>query len=307
MKNTKQNKSTESVSVLGESEAQTPEEEVIYLDLDTILDTRLGTLAKMGDEHAVASLNSGKYHKRMIDEFVGVDSAAFKEAYANRDEETLKLSVLTNMTFFLRRLIKDSLAAAMLQQKVEKLRFVLNIHPYKFEDEEAIKMLIACLRFHTYSTSSVSVVSIPEEELTPEYCGANFQIMIRYDWLTWMDKHKAFFEKKGIPTMTLVVPELFMNAIPTPEEVEQLEMKKHNPFVMMETLAASMFRLKHMPISLFSIHEAITSTSAKSIVDRVTVTEEDIRAYLDKHHPEKVIVKEDPLPEVDLSQSYDLL
>lgn len=293
--------------LLGEAGGKADDTESIYLDLDTVLDTVMGTLAKMGTEHAVTALNSGRYHKRMIDEFDNIPKTTFREAYAQRDVDTLKLSVLTNMVFFLRRLIKDSLISSIIHQRVEKMCFTVNVYPYNFDDPDLVEMLIACIRFHTYSTSSIRIVSIPDEELTPEYCESNFQIMIRYGWVNWVDKHKAFFEKKGIPGVTVVVPEIFYDAVPTQDDIQRLDLKKKSPFRMTEEVVAPLFRLKHMPVSLFSIHESITKDTAAEIVQRVNVTEADIMDFLDKSYPQAELVRETPLPNVDLSDAYDLI
>jgi hypothetical protein len=293
--------------ILGEAGKTETDGDNIYLDLDTILDTRMGTLAKLGNEYAVRTLNSGKYHKRMVDEFEGVSREAFKEAYAKRDLDTLKLSVLTNVVFFLRRLIKDSLISSVIHQRVEKLSFTVNVYPYNFEDEGLVEMLLGCIRFHTYSTSSVRIVSIPDEDLTPEFCSTNFQIMLRYDWVNWAAKHKTYYETKGTPQLSVVSPEIFFDAVPTPDEIEQLQMKKQNPFRMTEEITAALFRLKHMPVSLFSIHESITKETAAELVARAQVTQSDIEDYLSKNYPKATLVSDNPLPEVDLTPAFELL
>lgn len=293
--------------VLGDTADRLADADNIYLDLDTILDTRLGTLAGLGEDFAVAALNSGRHHRRLIDEFDGVPKDVFRQAYAARNLDTLRRSVLTNMVFFMRRLIKDSLMEAVIQQKVEKMCFTVNVWPYDFSDPDLVDMLIACIRFHTYSTSSVQIVSIPDEELTPEYCLKHYQIMIRYGWVAWADKHKPFFGQRGVPQLVLVVPEIFYESVPTQDEIDQLDLKTQNPFRMTEQACAPLFRLKHMPVSLFSIHESITRDSADSIVKRVEVTEADIKAFLDQHHPQATLIQDNPLPSVDLSEAYELL
>lgn len=293
--------------VLGETRDVVKDGDNIYLDLDTILDTRMGTLAKMGTEHAVRALDSGRYHRRMIDEFDEVPKDVFVAEYAKRDLDTLKLSVLTNLVFFLRRLIKDSLMQAIVQQKVERMCFTVNVWPYQFDDPGLVEMLIGCIRFHTYSTSSVRVISMPNEELTPQYCASNFQIMIRYNWTTWLELHKTFFEKKGFPEMTLVVPEIFLDTVPSHDDIERLELRKHNPFQLTETVCAGMFRLKHMPISLFSINETITKENASKVADAVSVTDADINEYLDTHYPKAERIQDNPLPDVDLTDAFELL
>jgi hypothetical protein len=293
-------------AVLSGSDKKESDTEDIYLDLDAIIDTRMGTLAKIDPKHAVAALDSGNYHKRMTDTFAGVSKEEFRQVYAERDLDTLRLSVLSNVVFFLRRLVKDSLVSSIMHQRVEKMCFTVNVWPYNFDDPGLVEMLIGCIRFHTYSTSSVRIISIPDEELTPDYCAKNFQIMIRYNWVNWMNKHKAFFEKRGIPNLTLVVPEMFYDEVPTEEDIHRLELRKHNPFKMTEEITAPLIRLKHMPVSLFSIHEAITKTTAETIIKRVEVTQEDIEEFLAKSHPKAKLVQETPLPVVDLDHVYKM-
>lgn len=279
----------------------------IYLPLDAILDTRMGTLAKMGTEHAVRVLNTGKYHNRVSDIFEGVNKEDFREAYANRDIVTLKLSVVTNLVYFLRRIIKDSLISSVINQKVEKICFTVNVYPYDFEDVDLVEMLVGCIRFHTYSTATVKIISVPEKELTPEFCGRNFQIMIMYDWVNWVDKHRKFFETKGIPGTSLVVPEMFFDEEPTQEDIDRLNMHKHNPFRMNEEISKAMFRLKYMPASLFSMHESITKKNAGEIANRAAITEADIKTYLSENYPKATLTHDTPLPGVNLDEAFELL
>lgn len=293
--------------ILGEAGDKDGDTENIYLDLDTILDTRLGTIAKINPELAVRVLNSKKYHTRIIDEFDGVNTEEFKREYAKRDLDTLRMSVLTNVVYFLRRLIKDSLISSVISHKVEKLCFTVNVYPYDFNDPGLTEMLINCIRFHTYSTSSVTIVSIPDEELTPEFCKDNFQIMIRYGWVHWVAMYKSYFEKNGCPEMAYITPELFFDVVPTQEQIADMVSKEQNPFTMNEDLTARMFRLKHMPVSLFSMHEKITKENAGRMAQFASITEDDIKEYLDKVYPKADLVHDTPLPNVDLSEAYELL
>lgn len=193
----------------------------------------------------------------------------------------------------------------------EPMVFEVNIHPYKFSDEE-IRMLIMCLRFVTYSTSAIRIVSLSNEELTPEFCSSNYEIMIRYDWLEWMEMHKKFYETKRTPNLVMVVPEIFPEQAPTEEDVRTLELDKHNPFRETERMFAPLFRLKMYPVSLFCMTEQITKDNANKIIDHIGLTEEDIMTYIEQYEKPKAVKNENPLKEVPVnlsmdSQEYDLL
>lgn len=279
----------------------------IYFPLDAILDTRLGTLGKLGSNYAANVLKTGTYHKRMTDIFEGISKEEYRQAYAKRDIETLKYSVVTNLVFFLRRIIKDSLMSAVVNQKVENLCFTVNVYPYVIEDETLIEMLINCIRFHTYSTSSVKIVSISDEALTPEFCCDNFQIMVMYDWVNWLDKHRTYFQTQSMSQVALVVPEMFYDEAPTEADIDRLNMRQNNPFRMNEELSAAMFRLKYMPASLFSMHEGITAKNAKEVVQRAQITQADIETYLNKSYPKAELIPDTPLPTVSLEEAFNLL
>lgn len=294
-------------NILGTAgEPTTVEDDNIYIDLDCLLDTRLGTLSKLGTDLATKALQEGQYLKRLSDNFTGVTKADFDAAYAKRDLETLQHSVLTNAVFFMQRIIKDSLLSAVMQAKVENVSFTVNIYPYDVNDPDFIDMLIGCVRFHTYSTATINVVSLSDAELTPSYCKDNYQIMIRYHWLNWVNEHKAYFETKGIPSVTVVAPEMFIEEVPTKEKLVSMGLKGINPFEETVRVTAPLFRLKFMPVSMFSIHEQITKDNASKIASNVAITEDDIKDHLDKNHPEATLVRDNPLPVVNLDEAFQL-
>lgn len=293
--------------ILGTTEEKVPNDaDHILIELDTLLDTVIGTLGKMDPAIAAKVLASGKYSKRTTNKFDGVDDAAFKAAWESRDIDTLKNSVLTNMSYFLQRLIKDSLISSISQAKMELLRFTINVYPYEFDDPELVEMLIGCIRFYTYSTAEIRVISISPELMTPQYCGSNYQIMVMRDWISWLNIHKAFFEKQGLPKLTVVAPQLFADTAPTHDELINLGFRNLDPFDETAKAVAPLFRLKFMPVSLFSIHERITKENIPGIVSTVLVTEPEITAYINDNHPEAVVIKDNPLPTPDLSDIDDL-
>lgn len=293
--------------ILGATEEKAPNDsDHILLELDSLLDTVMGTLGKIDPDIAASVLASGKYSKRTTNKFVGVDDAVFKAAWEARDISTLQHSVLTNMSYFMQRLIKDSLISSISQAKMELLRFTINVYPYEFDDPELVEMLIGCIRFYTYSTAEIRVISMAPKEMTPEYCNSNYQIMVMRDWAGWLECHKAFFEKQGLPKLTIVTPELFADDAPSYDELIKLGFRNLNPFDETTKAVAPLFRLKFMPVSLFSIHERITKENIPGIMSTVTVTESDITAYISDNHPEAVITKLDPLPVPNLEVLDDL-
>ena len=83
---------------------------LVLIELDVLFDTRIGTLSKFGDDVAIEVLENG-YRSRITDDISAftkkITNEQFKEAYRNRDKETLKLSRMTNFIFTLRNIVTE--------------------------------------------------------------------------------------------------------------------------------------------------------------------------------------------------------
>lgn len=300
---------------MSKSNQQSPErqETVIYLDLDSLLDTRLGTLAKESTQLATKALDSGGYFSRVSDTFPGLTKEEFETLYDKRDVETLKHSLITNVSFFLQRLVKDALAAAAVSDsKGDALTLVLNIHPYILADEE-VEMLVGCVRHVTYSACGISVVSLPAQEMTLEQCKNNYDIMVMYDYEKFIVAHEAKFAECRMPNVSLVAPEMFKAKVPSKEEMAELKMAQYNPFRITERSLAVAIGLKLMPISLFCINERLTKEDKNLLLKRISYTEEQIMEAIEVTGGAKIELV-DPLPVVppidrnlESEDDYDLL
>ena len=68
----------------------------LLIDLDSLFDTRLGTLILNNYDDLLPIFTGNKYHIRLDDSFHGsIDKDKCYEAYAKRDKETLANSTLT--------------------------------------------------------------------------------------------------------------------------------------------------------------------------------------------------------------------
>ncbi len=263
----------------------------IYLSLDSILDTKLGCIAQHNPELATALLKKGKWSTRLNDNWPGMlTNKQFREWYDARDIETLKHSVLTNMNFFLKRLIKDNITHTVHTRTNDRVVFELNIWPYKSPDEEFIEMLVECIRFHSYSAASIVVISAEPKDLTPEYVRSRYKVVVMLDYIAWIKTHSSFFEKRGIPEVILVAPAVLDDSA----DFAEMKKQKITPSLAIDEttkLLQSLINLRPHPISLFCITEAITKDTAKEIVEKVSVTQQDIEQHILKIDPDAVITE----------------
>lgn len=253
----------------------------IYLDLDSILDTRIGTIAYHDSDLAARILNSGKYFNRNYDDFEGLDNKTFMEWYKARDSEVLPYSVLTNVSFLLKRLVKDSIYTDTVNPTDEHLVIHLNIHPYSLTEQE-IEDMSMCMKYITMSYCSIVIIDEPMSALTPKLCKEKYDIMIMYDFQDWLILHGDDLARNRMPQVSLIVPKVYKGEKPTKESIDEiLEGTKHDPFTFFEMILLPSINLKSMKTSLFCISEDLNAKTKDKIFKAISLTEEDIETAID--------------------------
>jgi hypothetical protein len=102
--------------------------ETVYFELDCLLDTRFGTIRKMGEEHA-DRLYAPEYFSREEDKFEGIDPTLFKKMYDERDEETLQCSSITAFVPRLKDLTQFLSVNAVARPDYSGIKIAVNVFP----------------------------------------------------------------------------------------------------------------------------------------------------------------------------------
>lgn len=278
--------------------------DVVYIELDTLLDTRIGTISQHRPELAPKLLNSGKYSQRIIDRFGDISPEQFDALYAKRDIETLKHSLLTNLPFFLQRIIKDCIVHASMTKIDQELKYVINVFPYNFDDHELLEMLAACVRYHTLDTVAIEIVRIPPDKLTPSLIKEEYDIMIMYRYQEWLYMHREELDRVRCPAVTLVVPQLFYRELPDREVLAECRKLNKDPMAIAEEQLAGHIRLKTMDVSLFCIHETVNENTAADISLELLIQPEDIENHAAKRG---ATVVNEPLKKPTLEGEEDIM
>jgi hypothetical protein len=226
--------------------------ERIYLDLDTILDTRLGTLAKHNQTLATQVL-SGPYHERDMDEFPGLSREEFMKLYAQRDIHTLLHSVRTNIFALMHSISRSQLETNAMGGSFDQITYVVNVHPYDLtaEEMEQMRSVIELVALDTYP---VEMVRLTDKELTPKFCKSEYAMMVRYHWGYWIDMHKDAFLETQMPGVTLMAPATYERR---PDLAALKAAGNMHPFHALEVSVAPIVGLRLMPVSMFSIYDGI--------------------------------------------------
>lgn len=232
---------------------------LVLVELDALLDTRLGTLHSMNPEFAVEALRSSAYFTRVIDDFTeicGVGKDEFREAYSRRGMEQLVASTITEIPFILAELTMKLEAEIIDTPFVSDVIVEINCYPYELDEEEQsiIANAVSC---RLNKDTLVRCVYKAPETLSPSYVKGRYGGMILYNFRDWMDKHVEAFKNVKMPRITILAPALYYDEIPSKHEFTKDGIRPEvNAFQLSEVGLVEFFSLSLLPAQIFSILQA---------------------------------------------------
>lgn len=220
---------------------------VFYIDLDSLFDTRLGTIALLGSE-VVEKVISGGYYTREIEAFDGVDMAWFTERYGRRDVEVLRQSMVTPMTTIADIFAKQTLQALVSSPFRRQPIVELNIFPYVLQQED-VTQIIHGLKSVTGGMLDIRVISTDPKELTPKHVAENYVQMAMYDYCSWLDYHTAakHFDEVQCPQVRLFVPALYK------DEAARKLYQPIDAFTVIENFISPFIKIEFIRIEYFCV------------------------------------------------------
>lgn len=219
----------------------------IYVDLDSLLDTRMGTLYQFGIKAVEKTVASG-YYERRYDEFEGVDTEVFKKAYAERNAATLLNSMVTTVCELVTNFGKQTLLALVSTPLRRQPKVFLNVYPYVLGEDVQL-LLIAGLKQATEGLLDIEVGYMAPEELTPDYVKSHFLQVIMYSYWEWLEIHaqNGNFEKTQCPQVTLFGPAI----VQSKEAYKALE--GQNVFNALEAYSSLFIKLQLLPVKMYCV------------------------------------------------------
>lgn len=183
---------------------------VVLVELDALMDTRLGTLHTLNPEYAIEAVQSLDYYNRISDDLshcCAVTDAEYRAAYAVRDAEVLQSSRMTNLIFMLSNICVELDRQRRETPFTESVKVHLNVYPYQLDDSErfAIESALMC---HLPMDVQVESVSIAPSALTPQYINSQYTGMLLYNFIDWIQRHYATFEHFRMAGVTILAPRL---------------------------------------------------------------------------------------------------
>lgn len=227
----------------------------IYVDLDSLLDTRLSTLYLHKGAEYVKTLLDKKdgYFKRLQDEFSDCSKSDFRNLYERRDKLTLKQAGRTQILVFIKGIILEAISKQTVEAVGAKPKLYLNTYPYKLTEQEDMLFLRLLMEL-TDKKCDIEIIHKSEKELSLVYAKQNFKVMFMYDYSLWLEAHAESFKTYKIPDVELYGPVLYFGRLPTKEEEVELKVTKKDAFTLMELGSCTYIGLKLIPVSFFSLN-----------------------------------------------------
>ncbi|WP_233874975.1 hypothetical protein [Paraburkholderia adhaesiva] len=227
----------------------------VLIFLDCLLDTRLGTLARMSDALARRVLSAGKsgnYLEREEDAFEGVDNEEFRRLYRARDVETLKHSTITTLTTLLGDFTRTLSRIVRNRPWLHGVRILVNTWPYRL-DVSTLAALRDAITLWAGGFTPVEMVDYAPDQLTPLFVKSSFDILFMYDYEEWLHMHGEAFSKTSLADVNVIVPAIYFNRRPDEKTFDELVRDGAHPFAAITMLTSGFVGLELIDVKYFSI------------------------------------------------------
>jgi hypothetical protein len=191
----------------------------ILICLDTLLDTRIGTVARLNQDAARLMLSNTEYHNRDFNDWGFltqglVTNEQFAEAYATRGGEntnlTLAASFETGMQPVIDRLLIECsvLARDQLVASENEVAIAINTWPYDLNAQQE-EDLLDIMHAKFGRELPIELVEISLDELTPQVMYACFAMFVSYHFVDWFKHHYLAILQQYMSCFQAIMPILF--------------------------------------------------------------------------------------------------
>ena len=221
----------------------------VYIDLDTIFDTRLTVLKAISPEVYNLMLKTDYYDLRLFDEFDFINNKVFNTFYKQRDNEILKRSFITKAVELL-ALELDILVSKKVEAGVTSPTFIdLNIYPYTLTEVDKKRLINAIGIYCLFDEVKVNFVNISPFDLSMSYISGRYGVMIMYHGSKWLD-YQMSIKKLSCSDIKLYVPALLDKPVIFKKK-EDLE----NVFNSRDTILNPFINITSLPMGYFNVKE----------------------------------------------------
>lgn len=186
----------------------------LYIDLDTLFDTRLGVLAHLDEKAAERLVEQDAYWDRehtdwwrLTDE--AITNEQFEEAWVSRGKPQLQASYVSAIIPVLVQMLVDYQKAQEEGVVSEEMGLEINVHPYDFTAEEMDELTAILRTYITHAEQTITFIDVSLEEMTPEFIKQRYSGMVFFEFHRWIKLHAERIVHTKARDLPIVVPKLF--------------------------------------------------------------------------------------------------
>lgn len=232
-----------------------PAEKYILVTLDSILDTRQGTLLKISPEVAFEITSNEAYHARQSDEFVSEKYGALSTELFEKVKEAFKdeiifSSVKTKMYLFLQELIDGYVKLSLSTPHVSTVTLEVNLYPYKFTDTQ-VEYLLKALIAHLGNAAAISIVNFDINELPLKAIAEKYDSIIMYNPVSWLNNRHNELKVGTLKDLTLYLPKMNTVRAITVKERKSISKNIADVYKFTEMVFAGFIKLNYIPVESY--------------------------------------------------------
>lgn len=226
-----------------------------YIDLDSLLDARMGIIGQLNNDEA-KRLMAGNYFRRTIDRFgsprAGFSQEEYEALYRDRNVQSLHGSQLTRMTNEFTMFMLD--VYNKLGQPMADVSYDVdvNLWPYNLNEDERYALKLILGKYFGQMVN-VNLIHMDPASVTPAVVNIKYDLMITYDVNGWLTQHAESLLELPLLSVTLIGPRLYHTAPVSALKADQSKVEGVPLFNGIEMLFAPVISLRLIDVSYFSV------------------------------------------------------
>jgi hypothetical protein len=231
----------------------------LYVDLDSLFDTRFAILEEISPQLALDNLLNG-WQTRQSDIPIGIPLEVFKDLYNVRTSETLSKANQTQVIELMKQWVEDIFKQTVSGTKKTIIRIFINVFPFILSETKA-KLLGEKIKALFTPDVQFTLLNVDPKLLTPDTVKKYFAGMFMFDYHAWLEHHanEDNFKEIKLPDTSLYTPALFHNQKPSDVEMRPYIESKIDVFKEWEMYVSPLIGIEFLPIQVFSTQLPIES------------------------------------------------
>ena len=184
--------------------------QTVYVELNTLMDTRLACVESIYDANTAQELLKGAYDKRVSDDWSAIlpklSTKAIEDLYTHHDITILARAMMTNMVSVLKDFIAEVNKGTSGNPLADPVSIHINTAPYNLPESHC-QVIVNSIAHHVGITD-IKTINVPRHITTPAFFQGTYKTVFMYDFIPWFTMHHSALRKQHLSEMVWYVPKL---------------------------------------------------------------------------------------------------